>query len=576
MADEHVRCTGCGRAFEPHAIGPRGRCLYCGGDLEGHAPPQLALVQKGAPPPEEEVPLAERARRGKPGARNVPVLRARGPSRWAQPTSWLQDLAVEAMLLLGTVLGLALAFRDHPFFPPRALFVAALLALPVVHLGGRLLVWAAGLLRDSVRSAPLAIPALAVGLVLGLPGALAQGLGRANRRVFGLWGFLVMLIVSLSGLGWLDAHRDPWRGVQARLAATASPLLNPEASITSTGWAGEVARIEHGAFALRLERVGDEEAWGTVSWVDIQEAVEIHAAWSHNHIAFVHPGVPGTSPWLRRAGVRSVMDLWMLDDGRLKGEDSLSGAPVAAERAWSHLPEVRLDPAAAQRTAQAMEGEAPAVVGPTALRPMIRVEDEEITAGRAFALRLGPEAEPVLVTAASLFSPAGGLRRPLIPQMLPALTEEALFFDLTRGAMRARGRLVRPPSGAHALSRSANAPPDASGDVLAFSLLPGSSIEPLSLREAPVAARQYLWVPARPADPEGGEERLLVSRVITTWEKGFSLHFEPLPVPGDLVGAPLLDSRGQVAGMVVGIDGEGERAQAIAIPAPWIAARLAP
>jgi hypothetical protein len=574
--NEQVHCLRCGRSFEPHAIGPRGRCMYCGGELEGQIPPRLALVEKSELPTEEVVPPSERARRGKARARNVPVLRGRGPSRWAQPTSWLQDLAVQSMMLLGTALGLAVALRDDPSFPPRALLAAAGLALPVVFWGGRLLVWSAGLLADSVRSAPLAIPALAIGLVFGLPGALAQGLGRVHRGVFGLWGFMVVLIVSLTGLGWLDAHRDPWRGARALLAVPEAPLDRPDAVITPTGWAGEVQGVEQGEFALRLERVEGDEAWGTLSWVGPQQAVEVHAAWEHNHLALHHPGVPGTSEWLRRAGVLSVLDLWVLDDGRLVGADRLTGAAVTGTRSWSQLPAASFGPLATARPTDAGDTEAPALVGPIALRPMIPVEDAAVSMGRAFALRLAPATDPVLVTAASLFGPVGGLARPIIPQMLPALVDEALFFDLTEGSMRARGRLLRPPSGARPLARSTSTSPDATGDVLAFALLAGSSIEPLELRSEPMIARQFVWLPAQPAGPEGGEERLLVAQIVATWELGMSVHLESPPPMGELVGAPLLDSRGRVAGMVVGSDGEGERSSVIAIPAAWIAARLAP
>jgi hypothetical protein len=232
------------------------------------------------------------------------------------------------------------------------------------------------------------------------------------------------------------------------------------------------------------------------------------------------------------------------------------------------------DTAVVTSRATVARDDAPVLEPPVLLRPVIQLGDDKIDAGRAFVLDT-PSGTPVIVTAASLFGPPGGLRQAINPQMLPALVGDAVFFDVLDGAMRARGQLLRPPSGARATVTSADGLPDASRDLVALALLPGHSMKPLQLASEPVVESQTLWLPMPPERGLSTEESLLAGNVVATWDQGFSVRFDAGTPVEDCTGAPLFDSDGRVTAMLVG-RGDGKGVLAIAMPASSIAARLEP
>jgi hypothetical protein len=570
MSEAQVRCTSCGRSFG-RVSGPRARCLYCGGVLAGPGLEHLELVDPDAEP---QAPAAPGPRTGR-----VKVLTGTGPSRWERPITALQELTVLAMLLMALALLAGFLHRHDPLLPPQALRVAALALLPVLWIGGVCLRVGAELFSGPARSVVVALPLLAVGLAAGLPSSLARTLARLQGSVFGIWGLVVTLLAFLLGTAWLEARHDPVLGAAAWLAAHPEVrLVEPGFELSTTGWSGRMEGEGEGAFSLRIDEVGEDRFAGSITWVRTSDVDQIRGVYQDNQLVFPYQGPPWIERWWRRPGMLSTASLRVVGESQLEGQDLLFGHRITGKRVWMREPQVP-EPVAASGVDLPAEREpigGPVISPPVVLRPLIEVEDDRVVQGRAFALRLSDGAEPFLLTAASLFGPAGGLSHGVNPQMLPALVGEATFFDLLEGAMRARGQLLRPPSGARAMVRGSDGPPDASRDLVALALLPGHSLEPLALREAPVAPDLALWLPTKPEE-QGAEELLLAARVAAVWEQGFSVSFvAPVEVRAH-VGAPLLDGQGRVAGMVVGTSDAGSgRELAVAIPASWIKGRLAP
>lgn len=565
MSEDKVRCTSCGRSFGHRYLGPTARCLYCGGKLAGPGLEHLELVEPGEDGPATPEPAAP--------PKPMPVLQGRGPSRWERPVGWLHEAAVLAMLLMGAGLAVVLLHRHDPLLPPSAVRLAVLAALPVLWLGGVCLRVAVELLGAPARSVVIAVPLLLPGLTLGLPSAIARTLARLQGQLFGLWGLAALLAVFLVTTAWVDGRHDPLRGAQAWLETHhEGPKLDPGFIPSTTGWSGRLEGEGQGAFSMRIDTVEGDRFTGSISWVHPGRVDQITGVFRDNHLVFPYPGPPGVERWWMRPGMHSTMELWIVGDRQLQGGDLLFGQPATGQREWMREPPT---PVASNAPRPDLEPDgAPALTPPVLLRPMIEVGDDKIIAGRAYVLGT-PSGTPLILTAASLFGPAGGLSQPINPQMLPALVGEAMFFDLIDGAMRAQAQLLRPPSGARALVASADGPPDASRDLVSLALLPGHSLRPLQLRAEPVASGQRLWLPSVPASSLDHEEALLAGDVLAVWEHGFSVRFDAEAPVAQSVGAPLLDGAGRVAGMVVG-QGEGGGSLAVVMPASWIAARLEP
>ncbi len=568
MSEEPIRCTGCGRSFGSHVAAPRARCIYCGARLAGPGCEHLELVDPADPTEDALVPP-------KP-IEPIAVPSGRGPSRWDAPISWLHELSVLAMLLMILSATLGLAHRHDPLLPPRSMALGVFALLPLLWVGGACLRTGLDLLSSAVRSVVLAIPLLAVGLALGVPSALARGLARLERRVFGVYGLAITLAAFMAILHQLDQHHDPTLGLRAFLDAYPTDgRLDTRWEPTPTGWSGTLDSDGQGAFSFRIDEVSETSFAGTLTWIKSGRVDTIRGAWHHNHLAVPYPGPPGVDAWWLRADMLSTMDLWVIAGKEIEGRDLVFGRSLRAKRIWERQPEILTLAAPAGTTPTVEETGAPTIEPPVVLRPMIPVENGRIVQGRAWALSPSLSAEPVLVTAAGLFGPAGGLEHAINPQMLPALVGEAVFFDLLDGSMRARGQMVRPPRGARALVTPAEGLPDASGDVVTLALQPGHSLTPLLLSESPVQESQELWLPTRPT--QGREELLRLARVTRVWEQGCTVRLPDDVVLAPQLGAPLLDSGGRVAAMLVGTSGvDGDRAVGIAIPASWIRTRLAP
>jgi len=565
MSEDKVRCTSCGRSFQQRTMGVNARCMYCGGKLAGPGLEHLELVgADGADPDTDDAP------------RRVEVLQGTGPSRWEQPVLWLHELAVLAMLLMLVSLGVALLVRHDPLLPPSAVRTAMMVLLPLFWLGGICLRQGFELFTGPSRSVLVGMLLLAPGLLLGLPSSLARLLVRLQGKVFGLWGLIVVLVGFVATNSWLDANHDPVVGALAWLEAQPEDKRTvSDWTPSSSGWSGRLTGEGDGGFSLTIDKAGSGTWQGTITWVQSGRVDELRGVHRGNLLAFPYPGPPWVQRWWQRPGMLSTMSLRVVADSQLEGRDLVFGHSAGGQRVWRRDAPVTPVASATSIVPRPELERPPVLPPPVVLRPVIDIDDDQIITGRAFVLAPPGADEPVIVTAASLFGPGGGLASAINPQMLPALMGDALFFDLLDGAMRARGTMRRPPSGARAMQTSTDGPPDVSRDLVALTLLPGHSLEPLSLRDAPVAAGQQLWLPSRPAADASSEESMLAGQVSSIWDHGFSIRFAAGVDLAGHVGAPLLDGQGRVAGMIVGRESGGRGSSlGIAIPARWIAARL--
>ncbi len=567
MSEDTVRCTSCGRSFQLHAAAARPRCMYCGGKLAGPGLEHLELVEGDADhdmrPASQDAP------------RPAPILAGRGPSRWEQPVTAVHELAVLAMLLMIPGLLVHLLVRNDPLITPHSIRLAVLVALPLLWLGGLCLRAGVELFTGPARSVVAAVPLLIPGIFLGLPSALARTLARAQGRIFGLWGLAAVLLAFLATSAWLDGSHNPVAGTAAWLARQPdNPRVDPGWEPISSGWTGRMVGKSEGAFTMSIDQAADGRWQGSISWVRSGRVDAVQGAYEGNHLICPYPGPPGEAPWWQRPGMQSSLELLVIADRQLIGRDLVFGQEIEGQRVWLRQAPTETS-AQPERVEVARDERAPMLEPPTVLRPAIAIESRSITRGRAFAILLPGSGDAVLLTAASLFGPPGGLESSINPQMLPALVGEASFFDLLDGSMRARGLLERPPAGARATLPSDDGPPDPSRDLVAFQLLPGHSISPLELRSEPLGVEQALWLPSAPRMAGAADETLLGGVVASTWEQGVSVRFD-LASLEDHIGAPLLDGQGRVAGMIVSWERASRGSLAIVIPARWIAARLEP
>jgi hypothetical protein len=569
MSEDKVRCTGCGRSFQLHAAAARPHCMYCGGKLAGPGLEHLELVGGD---------IEHAGRSGAVPSVLAPVLEGGGPSRWDRPVTALHELSVLAIMLMIPGVAIHLLYRDDPLITPHSIRLSVLAALPLLWMGGLCLRTGVELFTGPTRSVVAAVPLLVPGLFLGLPSAVARTLARLQGRVFGLWGFAATLALFLGTTVLLGGRHDPVSGVAAWMARQPeNPSVDPSWEPSPTGWTGRMIGNGEGAFSMSIDEAEGGRWRGDISWVRSGRVDTVEGVYQGNHLACPYPGPPWVERWWKRPGMLSTLELLVVADRQLIGRDRVFGYEIEGQRAWQ-----RQEPDDADQVRQARSmplvassERAPLVEPPTVLRPAIALEDRSITRGRAFALLLPTSGDAVILTAASLFGPPGGLPRTLNPQMLPALVGEASFFDLLEGSMRARGELERPPSGARATLHSDDGPPDPSRDLVSFQLLPGHNLRPLELRQEPIFAEQGLWLPSAPRLSGDVDEDLLAGVVTATWEQGISVRFDVASLEGH-IGAPLLDGDGRVAGMVVSWEQASRGSLAIVIPARWIAARLDP
>lgn len=211
---------------------------------------------------------------------------------------------------------------------------------------------------------------------------------------------------------------------------------------------------------------------------------------------------------------------------------------------------------------------APQVGGSVALRPTFVLRSGgDYSAGTAVAVRLKPGGEPILLTALHLLGPAGGLERDLAPGEIDGMVREVRLSRIAGGqpVARARGSLIRSGGALRAED------PGVARDVAAFKLLPGSKVNALPLAERNPGFGEAVWLVGDVVTHEPQVQRLFPARVMVASPEGTAIRFqEEFPLQA-FSGAPVINARREVVGLLIAGGGGG---MGIINPAGTIRERL--
>jgi hypothetical protein len=194
-----------------------------------------------------------------------------------------------------------------------------------------------------------------------------------------------------------------------------------------------------------------------------------------------------------------------------------------------------------------------AVLHPT----FVLAGEAPLRAGCAFAVRLRPGSAPLLLTALHLLGPPQRAGRHPAPAQVEALVREVRLetpggapVDAARGALRNQGPALAPGD------------PRVVFDVLAFALpgTPPPAVLPLAEHEP--TDGEWLWL-LLPAAGARERQRPVALQVLAANSTGVSLRAAEEVAWEGLGGAPLVNSRGEVAAMLI-VGGPGRLAAAIA------------
>lgn len=214
----------------------------------------------------------------------------------------------------------------------------------------------------------------------------------------------------------------------------------------------------------------------------------------------------------------------------------------------------------------------PAVGPRAALRPIFIPRDgkKPFSAGTAVAVRPSPGSDPVLLTALHLFGPAGGMERNLRPGEIDGVIREIWLSPVATSKLsgRARGSLrVDGP----ALAPDAT---DVSPDVAAFALLPETDVDVLPLATRLPRMGEWLWLVGDIVDHRPQEQRFFPGQVRAASPRGVLVRMKEKFPATAFSGAPLVNSDGHVAALLIG--GDDRRGLFIANPAAGIRGMLRP
>lgn len=191
----------------------------------------------------------------------------------------------------------------------------------------------------------------------------------------------------------------------------------------------------------------------------------------------------------------------------------------------------------------------PKIGGSVALRPVITLKNgRTFAAGTAVAVRLKPDGKPVLLTALHLFGPAGGeLDKETPPAEMDRVVKGLALTPLggKKPVAFAKGSLRK--SGAGVSDENT----DVSGDVAAFTLLPNARVNALPLAGERPRMGEWLWLIGDEVEHKPQTQRLYPVKVVQVDEKSGKLYFKtPVELQG-FSGAPLINSRREVVGLLI-------------------------
>ena len=216
----------------------------------------------------------------------------------------------------------------------------------------------------------------------------------------------------------------------------------------------------------------------------------------------------------------------------------------------------------------------PSMVSRAVCQPTFQTVDGEFSAGTAFVTRLqattGSAPSPaILVTAHHLFGPDGGLPRQIAGNDLPAFVVSVRCEGLENAADVIAAK--RPLRVVDARPYSAPGNPR---DVALFPL-PAQDSRSLLLSDEGVGLRSPVWLIARVAGGEPPAKLLHEARVATMNARW--LEFDYRNPNLDLTatsGAPIVDERGRVVGINIGVRRAGGRLIGVAQPASVLRAAV--
>jgi hypothetical protein len=216
----------------------------------------------------------------------------------------------------------------------------------------------------------------------------------------------------------------------------------------------------------------------------------------------------------------------------------------------------------------------PSVVSRAVCEPTFQTVDGEFSAGTAFAARLqtatgSAPSQTVLVTAHHLFGPAGGLPRQIAWKDLPAFVVSVRCAGLEDAADVFSAQ--RPLRVVDARPYSAPGNPR---DVALFAL-PAQDFQYLFPSNESVRLRSPVWLIARVAGGEPPAKLLHEARVATLDAQWLEFDYQNPNL--DLTatsGAPIVDERGRVVGINIGVRRADGRLIGVAQPASVLRAAV--
>jgi uncharacterized protein YndB with AHSA1/START domain len=173
--------------------------------------------------------------------------------------------------------------------------------------------------------------------------------------------------------------------------------------------------------------------------------------------------------------------------------------------------------------------------------------------GLAFAANVEGHEGPVLLTALHLFGPPAGLRKWVTAREFMFLVTGASGADAFSGkSLTMRAEALDTPEGGLGGD-------DPTGDFAAFALSEGPKIKPIPLAGESPAEGEKLWLAAPAMRSAARKARLHAATVVKSEGGLLTLAFDDATLLCiGAAGAPILDSEGRAAGMVVEAGGTHE------------------
>ena len=188
----------------------------------------------------------------------------------------------------------------------------------------------------------------------------------------------------------------------------------------------------------------------------------------------------------------------------------------------------------------------PSIPANTALRPHFLLDNgQTFTGGTAVCVRTQPNANPVMLTALHLFGLSGGLKT-IPPDQLDTRVRAVAGTDLSGHKLLAMASGMA-TQGGYPMTQQG----DISGDVIGFRVSPKFKAAVLPLAPNAPIGDHWLWLVGDVAGSKTPKQRLFPARVLIRDRTYTSVEFrEDVPLSG-FSGAPLVNARGEVAGLLI-------------------------